>query len=360
MNRKKTTMIGPVLAVCLMAASLTGLAQHAAVNRQQSPHPDEVINLESTLITVPVIVSDRDGRYVSGLRRDDFLLTEDGVEQSITQFSNDEEPMSVAILMDTSSSDADRVPEMKEAALSFVNQLRPQDRAMVVSFNDQVYVESELTADRTALARALRLLQTGTRTQLYEAIYLTAKERLQSVNGRKAILLLSDGLDTDSPATQDELLRYIEESGIFLYAVHFDPRRPYRLAVDSSGDSCSIFGPRPMRLPNYAYQEPVVPPERGKEFLQQVAEITGGRFYRAKQVDSQRESTTVMGQIAEELRHQYVLGYHPTNDRSDGTFRRLRVRVPNREALAVRARSGYRALLQGANDVAQTMNQRGR
>lgn len=348
-KRQEVSRSAMIFTLCLLAGSTWAMAhQPAAKHAEDAAPPDDVIRLESTLITVPVRVSDRDGRRISGLRLDDFVVTEDSVEQSVVQFSNDQEPITVALLIDASSSAALHLRQMQEGGISFVRQLRSQDRALVVSFADEVRVESEPTNDQTALIDAIRSLSTGDRTQLYEAIYLTASQRLKSLNGRKAILLFSDGLDTASPTSRAETLRYLEEAGIFLYAIRFDPVSPYRTTYEWSAISCGI--PRVNRIPNEDYREPPLSAKQGQEFLREATEITGGRLFSVKQADSERERVTVSSQIAGELRQQYVLGYYSSNDRHDGTFRHLRVRVRNQQDVAVHARTGYRAPRPGGDN----------
>lgn len=356
-NRQKATITGSILAVWLMV-SVIGMAQQSTESQQPAHHSDDVIKLESTLVAVPVIVSDRGGRYIPGLQRDDFLVTEDGVGQSIAQFSISEEPVTVAILIDASSSASERLSRIKQAAITFVNQLRPQDLAMVISFSDHIYINSGFTADGEALEDAIRAVERGHSTELYEAIYLTASQQLAPLKGRKAIVLFSDGLDTSSLSSRDQVLRYMEESGTFLYAVHFDPGSPYRSVYTCSGNFWNILGPRAEKVRNEEYTEPVLPAKQGEEFLQQIAQVSGGRYYRSKEVGSERKSTAAMEQIADELRHQYVMGYYATNNRHDGTFRRIRVRVRSGSGLAVRARSGYRAPLQGDSRQAASQSER--
>src|SRR6478672_4190168 len=167
---------------------------------QQPTGPEEVdagdiIKVNTTLVTIPVSVMDRDGRYVPNLRKEDFRLWEDGVEQQVAFFSSVDKPFSVVLMLDTSPSTQFRLEDIQDAAISFVNQLRPDDKVMVVSFNDKIRVLSEFTNDRYRLRDAIRNTGPGNGTRLYDAVDMVINERLNSLSGRKAIVLFTDGVD---------------------------------------------------------------------------------------------------------------------------------------------------------------------
>jgi VWFA-related protein len=156
------------------------------------------IKIDTTLVTIPVSVLDRDGKYVPNLSKRDFQIYEDGVQQEIADFSLVEVPFNVVLLLDTSRSTVFRLEDIQHAAVAFVEQLRPQDRVMVVSFDDKIYIDSEFTSDRARLRRAIYGTRTGGGTKLYDAVDLVITERLNRMDGRKAIVLFTDGVDTTS------------------------------------------------------------------------------------------------------------------------------------------------------------------
>src|SRR5258708_36709801 len=141
----------------------------------------DVIRVNTTLVTIPVSVMDRDGRYVPNLNKEDFRLWEDGVEQQVAFFSSVDEPFSVVLMIDTSGSTRFRLEDIQDAAINFVNQLRPDDKVMVVSFDDQVRVLSEFTSDRSRLRDAIRRTETGNGTRLYHAVDLAVDQPLNTI-----------------------------------------------------------------------------------------------------------------------------------------------------------------------------------
>jgi len=183
----------------------------------------DVIRVNTTLVTLPVSVMDRDGRYVPNLRKEDFRLWENGVEQNVAFFASVDKPFSVVLMLDTSGSTRFRLEEIQDAAITFVNQLRQDDQVMVVSFDDQVRVLSEFTSDRYRLRDAIRRTRPGDGTKLYDAVDLVMNQRLSSVSGRKAIVLFTDGVDTTSRhASYDSNIRDAEELDALIYPVQYN------------------------------------------------------------------------------------------------------------------------------------------
>src|SRR5215510_11701258 len=184
----------------------------------------DVVRINTTLVTVPVSVLDRQGRFVSGLKREDFNVFEDGVEQSIIHFEPTEMPFTVALLLDTSASTRFDLGEIKEAAIEFARQLRPQDRVLVVTFNDEVYLLTEATNDFDRISQVIqRKARPGQSTRLYDAIDLVINERLNKIQGRKAIVLFTDGVDTSSYlASYESTLREAEELDALIYPIQYD------------------------------------------------------------------------------------------------------------------------------------------
>ena len=333
---------------------------------QQAPSQpgddSEIIKIDTTLVTIPVSVLDRTGKFVPNLLKRDFRIYEDNVEQSISDFASVEVPFNVVLLIDTSRSTAFRMEDIHRAAVGFVEHLRPADKVMVVSFDDRVYVDTEFTNDRARLRRAIYGTETGGGTKLYDAVDLVLTERLEQIDGRKAIVVFSDGVDTTSKSANFESsLDLIEESGVLAYPIRYNTQDQFQVGGGrgrggSGGQQPPVITipfPIPWPAPRTGRRWPfainIAPqfprggaPEdyrRGADYMQQLADRSGARLYDADTVMNLERAFT---QIAEELRHQYALGYYPTNAARDGSFRKLRVRVM-RPNLAVRARDGYRA-----------------
>ena len=332
---------------------------------------DEVI-LEGALIEVPVVVSDRSGHYVPQLRAEDFRVLEDGVEQQINFFSSERVPIHVAVVMDTSGSTRDTIYDIQEAAIEFVNQLMPGDQVLVVSFSSQVIVEQEFTNDRGRLAQAIRRTQANGSTKLYEAVYLTVAERLRHVEGRKAMIILSDGEDTASnDVTQAEAVNVCSESDVVAYGIRY-PESEGTTVFNIPGGQNPGGYPAPRRgtrrnrggiqipnWPSWPFTSQLVEPQFGGRspgaqnrfpggqaqmgrdpFMEKITNNTGGTLFYADAVADVRGLFAI---IAEELRHVYVIGYSPSNSLTKGGYRRISVQVPRRPEAAVRHRLGYEA-----------------
>jgi len=325
---------------------LTFLTMQAGAQQERPKKPasqdDEPITLNTTLVQVPVVVSERGGRYVSDLKENEFTIFEDGVKQNIELFGSVEEPFSVALLLDSSGSTESALEQIKSAAMAFVGNLRPHDRVMVVSFNDSVEVLSELTNDTAKLNSAIRNIKSGEFTQVYEAVYTAVWERLRDVEGRKAVIVFSDGIDTASSeiSLEETLDAVIECEDIIVYPIRYGTREDverkmearFRItAASNSGEPANEKLERSRRELDRAYRS-------ADEYLQQLADMSGGIVERA---DRLGDLKSAFARIAEELRHQYLLGYYPTNKQKDDKSRRISVRV-SRPGVIVRSRPAYR------------------
>ncbi len=267
---------------------------------------------------MPVSTNDEDGQPVEGLARRDFHLYENGVEQEIVGFSSAEEPFQIALLIDTSRSTLIKLKTMQQTAIDFVEQLRPQDRVMVVSFDDQIYIDTEMTADRDEWRRAIRGTSVGRGARLYDAIDLTITERLSRLGGRKAIVLLTDGVDNGSQhSTARSTMARAEADGISVYTIQYLSRLTPRIVLNP--DLRGREGGDPAR---YFYLE--------------IAERSGAKFHRA---DTLIDLSLVFREVAEDLSHQYWLSYYPKDVASGGKVRRIRVSV-ERPGVFAHARRG--------------------
>lgn len=159
---------------------------------------DEVIKIETNLVAFPVSVLDRDGRFITGLQQKDFQILENGVPQKIEYFQSVEQPFTVILMIDVSPSTQYRIEEIQDAAIAFVNQLRPADRVMVMAFDERVQILSPVTNNRRILVNAIRQANFGDGTSLYEAVDYAINQELRRIQGRKAIVLFTDGVDTTS------------------------------------------------------------------------------------------------------------------------------------------------------------------
>jgi len=322
------------------------------------PTPEEVdendiVRVDTMLVTVPVSVLDRQGRFIPGLKSEDFTLLENGEQQSIAYFETAEKPFTVALLLDTSASTHFHLDEIKAAAIAFAKQLRPQDRVLVVTFNSEVLLLTEATNDVNLMDAAIEeYANTGTATRLYDAVDLTIQERLNRIKGRKAIVLFTDGVDTASQqATYQSTLHQVEELDALIYPIQYDTT-DYLQAMQGAGGvtvTTTQRGPFGITTSKQTYNVPwnggAAPPgttqadyDRADQYLHALADRTGGRLYQAN------DTTQLAGafsRIAEELRRQYTLGYYPKSANiADGEQRQIRVRVRQPD-LAVKARNSY-------------------
>ncbi len=336
-------------------------ADDANANEPASePAPEElsegdVLRVDTTLVTVPVSVLDRQGRFIPNLNREDFTLLENGDEQSIAFFETAEKPFTVALLLDTSASTQFKLSEIKTAALEFAKQLRPQDRVLVVTFNSEVLLLTEPTNDLGLMEATIEEhAHTGTATRLYDAVDLTIAERLNRIKGRKAIVLFTDGVDTASQqATYQSTLDQVEELDALIYPIQYDTSDYMRAMQNANNGTVTVTTTRRglfgSSTTTQTYNAPVnggAPTpgstkedyDRANVYLHALADKTGGRLYQANDTRQLADSFT---RIAEELRRQYTLGYYPkASTVADGERREIRVRVRQKN-LAVKARTGY-------------------
>lgn len=194
----------------------------------------DTVSVETNLVTLPVVVNDRGGRYVPDLRAEEFTVEEDGAPQKVAFFATVSDPFSVVLMIDTSASTTvEKMRQVQEAAVAFVAQLRPGDRVKVISFDDELRDLTDFTTDRAALASAIRSTRPGRGTRLYDA-FDAAHRALRRLKGRKAVVMLTDGMDYHSAnRTYDDNRRAAEEAGVVVYPVRFDTRaETERLARD--------------------------------------------------------------------------------------------------------------------------------
>jgi VWFA-related protein len=328
------------LAICLL---LLLAWPGSASTQQQKPQPaeepiEDVVRVNTSLVTFPVSVMDRQGRFIPDLKQDQFHVFEDGVEQQIAHFDSADKPFTVALLLDVSDSTQTKLNSIQDAALAFVDQLRPADKVFIVTFDKRIKVLCEPTNDRSVLYTAISRTSSGGGTSLYGAIDLAVNQRLNRIPGRKAIVLLTDGVDTTSESTftYDSTLRAVSELDALIYSILYSTSAD--VAKVETDPLMSGMGGGMNGGSATSRGEPIaVAYERGRRFLQLLANSTGGRLFLADSVTSLRERFV---KVAAELREQYSIAFYPTNRSTAKKKRELKVRVtvPN---VAVKSRRSY-------------------
>jgi Ca-activated chloride channel family protein len=291
---------------------------------EQSPPPSQnpslgqapVVRLGTNLVVVPVTVMDPYERYVTGLRREHFEVYDDKVKQEIVFFAEEDAPVSIGIVFDVSGSMREKINRARIALRRFIDTSHPDDEFCVIAFNHETELVQEFTSSVEQIMSKLTLLDPSGRTALYDAAYLALEKVRQGKHPRKALLILSDGQDNSSRYTYGQLRERVKESDVQIYAI-------------------GIFG---------LYERGQSSEALGRSILEEITSLTGGRAFFP---DTPVELDDVISRIALELRHQYSLGFYPTNPPREGEWRKLRVRVnPPRglPRLTVRARDGYYAI----------------
>jgi VWFA-related protein len=224
-----------VLPVSITSAQSPRAAQRPSEQKPAAANPNdappepaqddlETIKIDTNLVTVPVIASSRTGHYISDLRKEEFKLSEDGVPQEIAFLATANTPFYVVLMLDTSDSTREKLPQIQQAAIAFLSQLGPRDRVKIISFDDEVRDLNEFTSDKSVLRRAIEQTRTGQGTRVYDAMQ-TALDVLRPVQQRKAIVLFTDGVDWHSDkSTFENTVHDLDESGVIIYPIRFDTR----------------------------------------------------------------------------------------------------------------------------------------
>jgi VWFA-related protein len=315
-----------LLLICVAALSLQAQTQPA----NQEPEA-EVLRTSTSLVGVPVIVKTKQGAYVPNLRRENFRVYEDGIEQEISNFETVDAPFTVILMLDVSDSTRVQLTEIQKAALAFLNQLRTADRAMIVSFDKQFSVLSGATGDRKVLSDAINRVQTGGGTAIYDAVDTTLTTLLKKIPGRKAVVILSDGVDTASVrATDERTLSAANEQYALIYPIQYDSAKDV-----ASRQPDDQFGLVTYTTPS---GEPLDKAYlRGTRYLRRIADISGGRFQSSDTIKNLENS---FSQIAAELREQYSVSFYPKNQNPKSRKRKLKIVVDAPDA-TVHARDSY-------------------
>ncbi|MFL6215115.1 MAG: VWA domain-containing protein [Blastocatellia bacterium] len=384
-------------AMLLLVISVT---TGAAAQESHKPDDDQTpVRLNSTLVQVPAIVTDRAGKFVTDLTKPDFAVFEDGKRQEVALFTAIKQPFNAVLVLDTSNSAQDRLRAIQNSAAIFTKQLAGDDRMMVISFDNEVRELTEFTRDQKELESAIRGAESGFGKLLYEAM-VRAFDKLHDTEGRRAVILFSDGVDMKSiEATAEKTMQMADEVGAVVYIVRFDtrwfieaearkhaaeqPKKRLPFDVDGriplppdyggpdvSSDNPEIPSPQkpkieitmggsgtssrqppvvydpsgrpPLTLPQHTEADPITENldnlyGEADKFMLSITSRTGGRVYDAETFENTRAAFAA---IADELHNLYMLGYYPTVNRRDGKLHKIKVEVARKEA-RVRARSGY-------------------
>lgn len=318
----------PILCICIVfLSSLMG--QDPGVPGQTVPP----IKTDVSLVTLTATVLDKSGRTVTDLKKDDFLVYEDGSVQAASFFQAVDAPVSLGILFDTSGSMMDKMDEVQDAVIHLIDKTNPQDDIFVLQFSTEAFVVQDFTDDRTVLRQAIRGLQARGSTSLYEAIVKGLGHLQQGRYKKKALVVVTDGNDTSSQISLQEAVEFARGFEILIYCLG--------IGHGERGSFGHIEG---------VYKDTVDP-----DALLAFSDVTGGRTF-LLEGSLHRGGTDQIDQACQqvvmELRRQYTLGYYPTNRRMDGSFRRIRVEVKSKN-FQVRTREGYFATQAPANTLPQ-------
>lgn len=303
----------------VLGASVLGLILAFTPVGAQEASP---LRVNVDLVTLTATVTSRSGHYVGGLQKSDFLIYEDGVLQEIANFESREVPISLGIIFDTSGSMVDKIEDVQDAVKHFVHTVNPQDEIFVLRFASDVRLVEDFTSDRARLERAVASLEARGSTHLYDAI----AEGLEIVShgrySKKALLVVTDGNDTESSAELDDVLEAARKAEVLIYCLGIGHGEPG----------------------SYGHTPGAFKDEVDIDVLNAFAEATGGKAYllEAAHRGGRDLIEEACEEVSAELRQQYTLAYYPTNTARDASYRRIRVATRNPDYL-VRTRAGYYA-----------------
>ncbi|MDX6406334.1 MAG: Ca-activated chloride channel [Blastocatellia bacterium] len=335
----------------------------------------DVVRVETQLVTVPAVVTDRTGRPLAGLRAENFVVFEDGKPQRVTNFATTEAPFEIALLLDTSGSTRDELGLIRDAANAFINALRPGDRVGIVAFNNgprkgsvtaTVEVLSPLNSDRSALRAAIERLGTSNGTPFYDGLARVADQVFhdpprEEVRGRRAVVALTDGVDSSSDSGYDDARAKLARAGVASYFIQVNTEEYVedRLLKDCQDDGRLTLSAKQLER----FRQLFVPQAEKEDYqdfcrlgqfermdisrqlynlarkeMGELARASGGKAFVAGNL---QETRAAFAQVANEIGTQYSLGYYPLNKIRDGRFRQIKVEMRGVKDSSVRAREGY-------------------
>jgi Ca-activated chloride channel homolog len=285
------------------------------------PSKGFTIEVDVGLVMMYASVFNKSGKFVGGLKKDNFKLYEDGVEQNISSFSQEDVPITMGILLDLSGSMKDKLDQVKKAALAFLQANNPQDQVFLIGFNDEVELLQDFTSDIDEITDALDNTLALGGTALYDAIYLGIQKSHAGSKAKKAVVVITDGEDRDSYYKLNELISKVQESDVQAFSIGFLNEIPDK----------GIFGRFSKSIPQKAH-----------DALLQIGEETGGKAFFP---DRLTDIHAVVAEIAGELRNQYSISYSSSNAVRDGSFRRVKIELvgTNTTNNHLRYRRGYYA-----------------
>ena len=304
-------------AIGIAQQKVTTASRATAQSESSNPNTtgNQQIIVNTDLVTLTVSVTDRDGRYLAGLSKNDFTLTDNKIPQAISFFSDTDSPVSVGIVFDVSGSMSGKKIEQAEEALSgFIQTSHSQDEYFLIGFNSKPQLLLDRSRDGDAILKKLSFVEAGGSTALYDASYLALERVMRGAYPKRAILIISDGLDNDSRYKFSDLRRALRESDVIVYAI-------------------GINGPAIGKWSKY-----------GDNVLDELAAVSGGKAFFPRNSARMNEA---LEQIALELRHQYSIGYRPSNFSLDGKWHRVKVKAawpPEFNRAFIRSREGYFAV----------------
>lgn len=319
-----------LFAFCVAVATFS-VASKAQVNQPpKTPTPtpsksndNELIRIDTELVTLSATVTDKNGRYRADLKQSDFSVYEDGVKQELAYFTTgDRIPMSLGIVFDTSGSMEDKIEGVQDAVEHFVKSIAPADEIFLIEFNDDAEMVQDFTSDKTKILRSVANLEPRGSTALYDAILLGLQKMTSGKHRKRALLLLTDGNDTASSATLNEITSLARKSEVIVYGMgigHGKQGDTHRgIFVGQIKDTVDM------------------------RTLRSLADATGGNAYYLENAheDGRDRIDEAAEEIAAELKQQYTLGYYPSNQKRDGAFRQIVVEVKDK-SLRVRTKRGY-------------------
>ena len=317
MRKNWFVIVAALLLITIPAAmaAFSGRGQNPPQTAADKPDKQSTLKIDVELVLVNATVTDSLNRYVSGLEGEHFQIWEDSVEQKIEYFSAEDVPVSVGIIFDVSGSMKDKITTARQAATTFVKSGNPEDEYFIVSFANRPEVAADFTTDITKLQSKLIMTQAKGMTAMYDSVYLGLEKLKDGTNPKKALLLITDGEDNRSRYTFQNVKEFVKEQDVQIYGIGI---------VD---DWNSQLGAG----------------KTGRAMVEELAEITGGRAFFP---DSVYDLEDICTKIAVELKNQYVIGYHSTNEAKNGKWRKLRMKInPPKgiQRLNVRYKQGYYA-----------------
>jgi VWFA-related protein len=337
----------------------------------------DVVRVETQLVSVPAVVTDQNGRPVAGLRAENFIVFEDGKTQRVANFATTEAPFEIALLLDTSGSTREELGLIRNAANAFINALRPGDRVGILAFNNKprngspvatVEILSGLNSDRKALRAAIENLGTSNGTPFYDGLGLAADQVFREpprdeIRGRRAVVALTDGVDSSSDSGYEEARARLSRAGVASYFIQISTEDYVedRLLKDCQDDGRLTLSAKQLER----FRRLFVPQAQKEDYqdfcrmgqfermdisrqlydlarreMGEMARTSGGRAFAAGNLQDARAA---FAQVANEIGTQYSLGYYPSNKTRDGRFRQIKVELRGVKDSSVRAREGYYA-----------------